>query len=119
MTDLAGEKILSVLTNAPGDGTAISGVKIVAKSGWFAARPSGTENIYKIYSESFNGREHLLQIEAEAQAIVSGVFERAGVVACAARLQSPKAELMNSPSLPLEPDASPQNADGPQHREGI
>ena len=119
VTDLAGEKILSVLTNAPGDGTAISGVKIVAKSGWFAARPSGTENIYKIYSESFNGREHLLQIEAEAQAIVSGVFERAGVVACAARLQSPKAELMNSPSLPLEPDASPQNADGPQHREGI
>ena len=79
--DLAGEKILSVLTNAPGDGTPIGGVKIIAKSGWFAARPSGTENIYKIYAESFNGKDHLLRIEAEAQALVAGVFETAGVAA--------------------------------------
>ena len=79
--DLAGEKIISVLTNAPGDGTPIGGVKIIAKSGWFAARPSGTENIYKIYAESFNGKDHLLQIEAEAQVLVAGVFERAGVAA--------------------------------------
>jgi phosphoglucomutase len=81
VADLAGEKILSVLTNAPGDGTAIGGVKIIAKSGWFAARPSGTENIYKIYAESFNGRAHLLKIEAEAQVIVAGVFEKSGVAA--------------------------------------
>jgi phosphoglucomutase len=80
-TDLAGEKILSVLTNAPGDGTALGGVKIVAKSGWFAARPSGTENIYKIYAESFNGKDHLMQIEAEAQAMVTGVFQKAGAAA--------------------------------------
>jgi phosphoglucomutase len=79
--DLAGEKILSVLTNAPGDGTPIGGVKIIAKSGWFAARPSGTENIYKIYAESFNGKDHLLRIEAEAQVLVAGVFETAGVAA--------------------------------------
>jgi phosphoglucomutase len=69
--DLAGEKILTVLTNAPGDGCSIGGVKVVAASGWFAARPSGTEDIYKIYAESFRGREHLQQIEMEAQAIVS------------------------------------------------
>jgi phosphoglucomutase len=79
--DLAGEKILSVLTNAPGDGTPIGGVKVIAKTGWFAARPSGTENIYKIYAESFNSKDHLLQIEAEAQVIVAGVFESAGVAA--------------------------------------
>ena len=79
--DLAGEKILSVLTTAPGDGTPIGGVKVIAKSGWFAARPSGTENIYKIYAESFNSKDHFLQIEAEAQVIVAGVFESAGVAA--------------------------------------
>ncbi len=68
--DLAGEKILTILTNAPGDGKSIGGVKVVAESGWFAARPSGTEEIYKIYAESFSGKRHLEQIEAEAQAIV-------------------------------------------------
>jgi phosphoglucomutase len=72
--DLAGEKILSILTNAPGDGNAIGGVKVIAKSGWFAARPSGTEEIYKIYAESFSGEDHLKKIEAEAQAIVSEAF---------------------------------------------
>jgi phosphoglucomutase len=70
--DLAGEKILTVLTNAPGDGYPIGGIKVVAESGWFAARPSGTEDIYKIYAESFSGEEHLRQVEVvEAQAIVS------------------------------------------------
>jgi phosphoglucomutase len=70
VSDLAGEKILAVLTDAPGDGNSIGGVKIVAKGGWFAARPSGTEEIYKIYAESFSGKQHLEQIEAEAQIIV-------------------------------------------------
>jgi phosphoglucomutase len=75
--DLAGEKILTILTNAPGDGNSIGGVKVVAESGWFAARPSGTEDIYKIYAESFSGKEHLQQIEAEAQAIVGKAFTTA------------------------------------------
>ena len=70
VSDLAGEKILTILTDAPGDGNSIGGVKIVAKGGWFAARPSGTEEIYKIYAESFTGKQHLDQIEAEAQVIV-------------------------------------------------
>jgi phosphoglucomutase len=68
--DLAGEKILAILTNAPGDGNAIGGVKVVAQNGWFAARPSGTEDIYKIYAESFSGKEHLQKIESEAQTMV-------------------------------------------------
>ena len=69
-TELAGEKIDSVLGNAPGNGAPIGGVKVVAKSGWFAARPSGTEDIYKIYAESFEGADHLQRILKEAQAIV-------------------------------------------------
>jgi phosphoglucomutase len=69
-SELAGEPIVDILTNAPGDGNAIGGVKVIAKNGWFAARPSGTEEIYKIYAESFRGREHLQRIEDEAQAIV-------------------------------------------------
>jgi phosphoglucomutase len=69
-TDLAGEPIQAILTKAPGDGNAIGGVKVIADGGWFAARPSGTEEIYKIYAESFRGRDHLQRIEAEAQAIV-------------------------------------------------
>jgi len=68
---VSGEKILTVLTNAPGDGNAIGGVKVVTENGWFAARPSGTEEIYKIYAESFKGKEHLARIEEEAQAIVT------------------------------------------------
>jgi phosphoglucomutase len=67
---LAGEKIQTVLTHAPGDNQAIGGVKVIAESGWFAARPSGTEEIYKIYAESFRSQQHLLQIEEEAQTIV-------------------------------------------------
>ena len=72
--DLAGEKILSILTRAPGNGAAIGGVKVIAESGWFAARPSGTEDIYKIYAESFRGADHLRRILAEAQAIVGAAL---------------------------------------------
>jgi phosphoglucomutase len=70
-TELAGEKILTMLTQAPGNDAPIGGLKVIAKSGWFAARPSGTENIYKIYAESFQGAEHLRRIQEEAQIIVS------------------------------------------------
>jgi phosphoglucomutase len=70
-TDLAGEKIQTILTSAPGNGAPIGGLKVVAESGWFAARPSGTENIYKIYAESFRGVDHLRRIMEEAQMIVS------------------------------------------------
>jgi phosphoglucomutase len=74
---LAGEKIQTILTHAPGDGQAIGGVKVIAESGWFAARPSGTEEIYKIYAESFRDQKHLEQIEFEAQSIVSEAFSAA------------------------------------------
>ena len=70
LTELAGEKIQAVLTHAPGNGAPIGGLKLVAESGWFAARPSGTENIYKIYAESFRGADHLRRILDEAQTIV-------------------------------------------------
>jgi phosphoglucomutase len=69
-TDLAGEKIRTVLTRAPGNGAAIGGIKVIAENGWFAARPSGTESIYKVYAESFRGEEHLQRILEEAQTIV-------------------------------------------------
>ena len=69
--ELAGEKIQSILTQAPGNGAPIGGLKVVAESGWFAARPSGTEDIYKIYAESFRGADHLHRIQDEAQTIVS------------------------------------------------
>jgi phosphoglucomutase len=68
--DLAGDKIKMIFTHAPGDGNPIGGVKVVTESGWFAARPSGTEDIYKIYAESFQGADHLRQILTEAQTIV-------------------------------------------------
>jgi phosphoglucomutase len=69
--DLAGEKIQAILTSAPGNDASIGGLKVIAKSGWFAARPSGTEDIYKIYAESFRDADHLRRIEEEAQAIVT------------------------------------------------
>jgi phosphoglucomutase len=69
--DLAGEKIQAILTNAPGNGAPIGGLKVVTESGWFAARPSGTEDIYKIYAESFRGADHLHRILEEAQMIVN------------------------------------------------
>ena len=74
---LATEKITNVLTHAPGDNQAIGGVKVISSSGWFAARPSGTEEIYKIYAESFRNQNHLEQIESEAETIVSKAFETA------------------------------------------
>ena len=70
-TELAGEPIRDVLTRAPGNGAAIGGVKVVADSAWFAARPSGTEDVYKVYAESFRGDEHLEAVIAEAQALVA------------------------------------------------
>ena len=76
---LAGEKIISRLTQAPGNNAAIGGLKVVTENGWFAARPSGTEEIYKIYAESFIEEAHLDRIFAEAQEIVSTAFKAAGV----------------------------------------
>jgi len=70
-SELAGEKIINILTNAPGNGVAIGGLKVETANGWFAARPSGTENIYKIYAESFKGKEHLQQLQEEAQKVVN------------------------------------------------
>ncbi len=75
--DLAGEKIQTILTRAPGNDASIGGVKVVAESGWFAARPSGTEDIYKIYAESFRGADHLRRILDEAQEIVSDALAAA------------------------------------------
>jgi len=80
-SDLAGEPIIAKLTKAPGNDAPIGGLKVVAKSGWFAARPSGTENIYKIYAESFNSQEHLAAIVNEAQEMVSNALGSSGVVA--------------------------------------
>lgn len=74
---LAGETILAILTNAPGNGAPLGGVKVISANGWFAARPSGTENIYKIYAESFRGAEHLSHILEEAQAIVGAAIAAA------------------------------------------
>jgi phosphoglucomutase len=76
VTEVAGEKAEQILTAAPGDGNPIGGIKVIAKNGWFAARPSGTEDIYKIYAESFLGQDHLQRIEEEAQAIVSETLAR-------------------------------------------
>jgi phosphoglucomutase len=76
--ELAGEKIEQILTNAPANGAPLGGVKVSAASGWFAARPSGTENIYKIYAESFKGMEHLNRILAEAQTIVADALAAVG-----------------------------------------
>ncbi|RUR66485.1 alpha-D-glucose phosphate-specific phosphoglucomutase [Variovorax guangxiensis] len=73
-TELAGDRIVEVLSHAPGNGAAIGGVKVVTANGWFAARPSGTENIYKIYGESFKGEEHLARILEEAQQVVDGAL---------------------------------------------
>ncbi len=68
--ELAGEKITAMLTTAPGNGEPIGGLKVVTASGWFAARPSGTEDVYKLYAESFIGPEHLAQLQEQAQAIL-------------------------------------------------
>jgi phosphoglucomutase len=75
-TELAGEPILAAVTAAPGNDAPIGGLKVVAASGWFAARPSGTEDVYKIYAESFRGSEHLHRIQEEARTLIDRVFER-------------------------------------------
>ena len=74
LSSLAGEPIRDKLTRAPGDGAPIGGLKVVADNGWFAARPSGTENIYKIYAESFKDQAHLDAIVSEAQEIVNNAL---------------------------------------------
>jgi phosphoglucomutase len=76
VSEIAGEQVQQILTAAPGDGNSIGGIKVIAKNGWFAARPSGTEEIYKIYAESFLGQDHLRRIQEEAQSIVSETLER-------------------------------------------
>jgi phosphoglucomutase len=76
---LAGDTITAILTEAPGNGAAIGGIKVITEHGWFAARPSGTEDVYKMYAESFKGEDHLRRIQEEAQAIVGAAFRAAGV----------------------------------------
>jgi phosphoglucomutase len=76
-TELAGEKIEAMLTTAPGNGSPIGGLKVVAPHGWFAARPSGTEDVYKLYAESFLGQDHLRRIQEEAQSIIARAFASA------------------------------------------
>jgi len=78
--DLAGEPIEAKLSRAPGNDQPIGGIKVIAKSGWFAARPSGTEDIYKIYAESFRSKDHLQQIQREAKAIIDGLGESPSAV---------------------------------------
>jgi phosphoglucomutase len=85
VNEVAGEKVQQILTVAPGDGNPIGGIKVIAENGWFAARPSGTEEIYKIYAESFLGQDHLRRIEEEAQTIVSETLERSARAAAGNR----------------------------------
>jgi phosphoglucomutase len=77
LAELAGEKIRNILTRAPGNGAPIGGLKVVSESGWFAARPSGTENVYKIYAESFRGEDHLRRILEEARTIIDDALAAA------------------------------------------
>ena len=73
-TELAGDRIVAKLTTAPGNGASIGGLKVVTEQGWFAARPSGTEDVYKLYAESFKGHDHLKRIQEEAQELISNVL---------------------------------------------
>jgi len=77
LKQLAGEPVGVITSTAPGNGQPLGGIKISTENGWFAARPSGTEEVYKIYAESFRGENHLKEIQAEAQALLSGIFSRA------------------------------------------
>ena len=79
--ELAGDPITAMLTKAPGNDAPIGGLKVVTKNGWFAARPSGTEDVYKIYAESFVGKEHLRRLQEEARALISKTFKETGVAA--------------------------------------
>jgi phosphoglucomutase len=72
---LAGEPITAKLTKAPGNGAPIGGLKVITASGWFAARPSGTEDVYKLYAESFQGPDHLAKIQEEARAIIGAALD--------------------------------------------
>jgi phosphoglucomutase len=81
ITEVAGEKVQKILSKAPGDGNAFGGIKVIAQNGWFAARPSGTEEIYKIYAESFIGQDHLRRLQEEAQTIVSEALKRSAQAA--------------------------------------
>jgi phosphoglucomutase len=73
-TELAGEPITARLTTAPGNGEPLGGLKVTTESGWFAARPSGTEDVYKVYAESFRGPEHLARIQDEAREVVAAAL---------------------------------------------
>ena len=73
-TTLAGQPIADILTQAPGNGEPIGGLKVVTADAWFAARPSGTEDVYKIYAESFLGPDHLAQVQTEAKAVVAAAL---------------------------------------------
>jgi phosphoglucomutase len=94
--DLAGEKIEALITRAPGNDAPIGGLKVVTKNGWFAARPSGTEDIYKIYAESFLGKDHLQRILGEAQTLVSGAIGGAS----GSSAESPAVEAMRNEGDP-------------------
>ena len=74
MTELAGDPVRTALTTAPGNGQPFGGIKVSTDNGWFAARPSGTEDVYKIYAESFRSKEHLRQIQSEAQDAIARAF---------------------------------------------
>jgi phosphoglucomutase len=78
ITDLAGDPVVAVLTTAPGDGRPIGGIKVMTAHGWFAARPSGTEEVYKLYAESFRGPEHLRRIQAQAREAITTVLRSSG-----------------------------------------
>ncbi len=73
-TELAGEPIVDKLTEAPGNGAAIGGLKVTTESAWFAARPSGTEDVYKVYAESFRGADHLQKVQEEAREVVNAAL---------------------------------------------
>ena len=79
LTQLAGEPIIAVENQAPGSGEPLGGLRVRAQNGWFAARPSGTEDIYKIYAESFLGPEHLERIQSEAEDLISELFDKAAL----------------------------------------
>jgi phosphoglucomutase len=88
ITEVAGEKVQKILSKAPGDGNAFGGIKVIAQNGWFAARPSGTEEIYKIYAESFIGQDHLRRLQEEAQTIVSEALTRSAAAGTGAARRS-------------------------------
>ena len=91
-TELGGEKIQARLTRAPGNNAPIGGLKVTTQNGWFAARPSGTEDIYKIYAESFLGKAHLHAIIADAQTIVSDALSGAAAAPRAAPTELPRTD---------------------------